>query len=454
MGSLISSLAILFVLNPSNYLAIAAPVDSLTDFQDMSSIDLSQAHNLTSAKEPTEAPGNAGNRAASLARLSRSVMISFPPHRDLSFSDASDAVASLHAVNLVSSLAIESNSGDSLCNTIGWQGRYLSYMCTKDKAGNFRGDWFYGQYFDSLKYNIIARSERCGEPEGWPGKSKQEPPKRPQDKPISAQGRGYGLDGNIREQLHGRSPPTFPQDNANGRPPPVSCISGRVREQPRLLDRKRKEDFRSRLRSPFDRKAGYGGGSDQRDVRARECQCNIPGGAVPGSCPWTTPPSRNEHRNVDRVPPARPGNMVRLPAVPDDGRRFDQVPARHGNAAEGRGSRDRFRHARHEGCQPRERSWGDYGPAGSRTSDRFLHARRGGYVGGDEQPPAAAQPRWSPSYDRDVAFRELVARSEELMEEKWLDDLHPGRALGLAELQRYHRVMERKRRRGLVKKVI
>ncbi|KAI9049810.1 hypothetical protein LZ554_005961 [Drepanopeziza brunnea f. sp. 'monogermtubi'] len=284
---------------------------------------------------------------------------------------------------------------------------------------------------------------------------RQEAPKRLQDKPISVQqGRDYGLAGNIGEQqLHGRSPPTFPQDNANVRPPPISHISERVQEQPRRLNRRREEDFTSRPRSSCSREAGYGGDPDQRDVRARECQYSIPGrhhGAVPGSHPWTTPPPQKERKNFDRVPPARSGNMVRIPALRDDGRRFDQVPARHGIVAEGRDSRNRFRNDTNEGFQPWERYLGDDGPLGiTRTSDWFLRARRGGYVDGDEQPPAAAaQPHWRSNYDRDVTFGELVARSEEIMDEKWLDNLHPEGTLGLAELQRYYRVMERKHRKG------
>ncbi|KAJ5038039.1 uncharacterized protein L3040_006911 [Drepanopeziza brunnea f. sp. 'multigermtubi'] len=171
MGSLISSLAILFVLNPSNYLAIAAPVDSLTDFQDMSSIDLSQAHNLTSAKEPTEIKRkvNSDFMTEVADRLQQM------PKDKYCYAPAGPGKCRQQSCIFGQALTLCNDNDYSiqvLCNTIGWQGRYLSYMCTKDKAGNFRGDWFYGQYFDSLKYNIIARSERCGEPEGWPGKSK------------------------------------------------------------------------------------------------------------------------------------------------------------------------------------------------------------------------------------------------------------------------------------------
>jgi hypothetical protein len=35
-----------------------------------------------------------------------------------------------------------------------------------------------------------------------------------------------------------------------------------------------------------------------------------------------------------------------------------------------------------------------------------------------------------------------------MMEEKWLDSLPPERKLGLTDLERYHRIMDGKRRRG------
>ncbi|KAI9049811.1 hypothetical protein LZ554_005962 [Drepanopeziza brunnea f. sp. 'monogermtubi'] len=181
MGSLISGLAILFILNPSNYLAIAAPVDSLTEFQDISSIDLSQAHNLTSTKEPTELVILCNDKGVPWKKVSSDFMsvvadrLQRMPKDEYCYAPAGPGKCRQQSCIHGQALTLCNDNDYSiqvLCNTIGWQGRYLSYMCTKDKAGNFRGEWFYGQYFDSQKYNIIARSERCGEPEGWPGKSK------------------------------------------------------------------------------------------------------------------------------------------------------------------------------------------------------------------------------------------------------------------------------------------